>query len=327
MFGRFVDWILLIGSLVGLAVAGWWTVYAAPNNAGNLEKQLQVEAETALLEGGHDWVSIVMDGQHARISGPSPNFEAEEAVVASLGGGHLLGGGITKITSDVTSAPPIAPYIFTAEQDPETGQILLSGHVPSRAVLDEIVTRAEKVAEGRVDMQLKIGSGEPLGEWNKVVLAGLDAFKTLNHGQLKLEDSDVYLSGQSQEGSIDTQPFTAFTGTNGPYDLHLDVRGPALWSARLEDDVLTLSGIVANETQRDELVTQAQEYFSGEVRDDMRIEAGGADAWLETVRALLPGFADFQSGMLSFAPESDGFTVSGKARGSVQKTLWKVIIR
>ena len=129
MFGRLVDWILLTGSLIGLALTGWWTVYATPNSAENLQNILQLQAENALSEDGHDWARVAMDGQHARLSGQSPNVEAVDELIASLGGGRLLTGPITKLTSDIASAPPISPYVFEAENSKDG--LILRGHVPA----------------------------------------------------------------------------------------------------------------------------------------------------------------------------------------------------
>jgi len=69
MYGRFVDWILLVVSFVGLAVTGWWTVYAGPNSAQNLQSNLQEQVDSALETGGHDWASVRMDGQRAVVTG------------------------------------------------------------------------------------------------------------------------------------------------------------------------------------------------------------------------------------------------------------------
>lgn len=97
MFGRFVDWILLIGALAGLMLTAWWTVMAAPNNIASLQQQLQTHADIILRESRYDWASVKMVGQHAYVSGQAPDEESLEALIARLGGENLLMGPITKI--------------------------------------------------------------------------------------------------------------------------------------------------------------------------------------------------------------------------------------
>ena len=54
MVGRFVDWILVIASLLGIAAVAWWAIYGGPNSAVNLENMLQKQSNATLQEGGHN---------------------------------------------------------------------------------------------------------------------------------------------------------------------------------------------------------------------------------------------------------------------------------
>lgn len=321
MYGRFVDLTLLFGSLTGLAITGWWTVYAGPNNAASLQEQLQKQAEMALREGGHEWASVTMNGQLAHLTGQTPNFEGLEAATASLGGARPLWGAVTKITTDVTSAPPVAPYVFNAEKDEESGRVLLRGYVPDSLARAEILAKAEDIAPGRVDNQLQIGSGEPLGAWKDLVLAGLTQLGGLKGGALALEDSVLSLSGRAASVDFETDALAVFNAFGRSFETRLDIAGPALWTARHSGDVLTLSGRLGDQAQKDAMLALARAHFNGVVQDDMRLEPGLEDDWLETANSLLPGFADFQSGSMSFAPDAGGFSVRGYARGSVQTYL------
>lgn len=319
MFGRLVDWILLVGAIIGLMFTGWWTVYAAPNSAENLENILQVQTQSKLINAGHDWVNVAMDGQKATLTGQAPSVEAVEAVITRLGGDQLVMGPITKITSNITSAPPISPYVFVAEESGDT--LTLQGYVPSAAIRREILTEAEALYPGGVSNQLKIGTGEPLGPWKEVAVTGVKLIAPLENGRFALTNSQIQISGKSETGTLDPAPFTAFLDPTDIYTLETDIRGPALWEARFEENTLTLAGRVASQARRSNLVALAKENFDGPVLDQMQIAAGTVDDWSETAGSLLPGLADFQSGKLVFAPEENGFLVEGVASGSVQTYL------
>lgn len=324
MFGRLVDWIVLAGSLTGLALTGAWTVYGAPNSADNLQNILQLQAENVLSEGGHDWAQVTMDGQHARLTGQSPNVEAVDELIASFGGGQLLTGPITRLTSDIVSAPPISPYVFEAENSKD--RLILRGHVPSRLIKDVILAEAETLRPGNVDDQLRIGTGQPLEAWKETVIAGLKTVEPLHDGHFKLIDSDIYLSGEADSGQAGASLLSAYVEPIGAYSLQTDIRGPALWEARLEETGLVLQGGVSSETQKTDLLSIAQSNFRGSVRDDMRIIADAPEGWDETAKSLLPEFANFQSGRLRFSPEQNGFLVEGRASGSVQAYLQEDMI-
>ncbi len=324
MFGRLVDWIVLISSLIGLALTGWWTIYAAPNSAENIQNILQLQAENVLSEDGHDWAAVTMEGQHARVSGQSPNIEAVDELIASFSGGRLFLGPITRITSDIASAPPISPYVFEGED--KKGKLILRGHVPSRAIKDEILKEAEALYPGNVDDQLAIGTGQPLGPWKEAASASLQVLAGMSDGQFKLVDSDIFLSGQSETGQTELEILSAYVAPRGQYRLQADIRGPAFWEARLENEMLVLKGTVSREAQKTNLLTTAQTHFSGPVKDEMQIIAGATEGWVETANSLLPQFAAFQSGKLRFSPEENRFTVEGLASGSVQEYLQKDMV-
>ena len=319
MFGRLVDWTLSIGSLIGLSVTAWWTLYAGPNAPEHLQNMLQEEAQLRLQTEGQEWATVRLDGQHAFVSGQSPTFEATEAVIGLLNA-NLIFGGITNVTSEIVSAPPISPYVLEASLSP-TGELKLTGHAPTKATLDAILVRAEDIAPSKVVTTLKIGSGEPLGPWEKIALQGLGQLGALDEGQLKLRDSSLSLDGQTFQLGTRAQVSEALKVLPAPYTSTVEIAGPGLWSVRHQEGALVLSGQIDDEDTRAAVMEIAQANFAGPVRDEMRIGSGNYEDWLVTVQSAMPQFARFDSGAMIFAPEEGGFLVRGSAAESTLSYL------
>jgi len=261
-----------------------------------------------------------MDGQRAVVSGAAPSYEATEAVLLELGEINPFFTAITKVTSEISSAPPISPFVFKAERS-AGGQISLSGHVPNQDALDTLLKRAQELAPGQVVNQLRIGTGEPLGPWKKTVLEALDQISRLETGRFELVDSDLKLSGVAKDDQVRADVLQALGVLDAPYKAELAIDGPSHWSLRHEGGQLVASGQVASESVRAEVLALVSEYYDGPVRDEMRIGGGDYRAWLSPIRSIMPHFAKFTEGEISFAPAQGRYLVRGTTTRSVQTYL------
>lgn len=317
MIGRIVDWIFAVGGLLGLAATGWWTIYAGPNNAQVLQAELQDRAEKALAASDNDWAFVRVNGQHAIISGNSPTYETSRAAIDAIAtvGDNPIFGPITKISSETASAPPISPYVWGAKRM-QDDTIVLTGHVPSHAILKEIERKASGLTAGAVQNELRVGSGEPLGPWRDVALTGLSQLALMDTGEVRLVDSRLFVNGTATQNGARAQILKAVENLESPYRSEADVQGANLWSARHEDGVLILSGVVPTAVEKTRLVSVAQASYGGEVRDEMEIGPGQFDDWQRTVAAALPHFASFDSGLMGFSPRGGGFVIRGEAAQS-----------
>ena len=116
VFIRLLDWLLALGSLAGLALIGWWSVYQSPHNAETLEADLKSSVEQKLIADGHSWAKVEMFGQRAVISGSAPAesaFDAaRESVLTADGQGGLFLGGVTVVQDASEAAEPISPFTW-----------------------------------------------------------------------------------------------------------------------------------------------------------------------------------------------------------------------
>jgi len=319
MSGRLVDWTLVVLGLAGLAGVTWWALYGGPKSAENLQNELQIEAETALVDGGHSWASVRVEGQRAVVTGDSPSYDSVDAaiadVISSTGQGGLFFGGITQVTENVQAAKPVSPYVWSAKRTVD-GPLILSGYVPSRQVLNGLLADAEAIAPGEVQNELQLGTGEPFGDWAETARKSLLFLDLLERGQIEFEDSRITLKGVAPTLQVRDTVVREFSAIEDPYKTTAEVRSAGRWRARHSDTGLLISGSVSSQSERNEINALANEYYSGRVLDDMVVMASDTEDWLVPLRSALPHFARFQSGELAFVPSDGGFYIEGQAADS-----------
>ena len=319
MFVRLLDWLIALGSLAGLALVGWWSVYQSPHNAVRLQADLQTAVQQKLNEDGHSWAKVAMYGQRAVLSGQAPAdaaFEAaRESTLTAAGGGGLVFGGVTVVENASEAAPPINPYTWSAVKTADA-RIVLGGYVPSDAIRQKIIEDAEAIAPGQVKDQMKFGAGVPSGNWQGVARLGLRQLGLLDAGQAELVNNRLAVRGVAMSDAAKAEVIADVANIVAPFESTTDIRGSSLWSARHDRGSLILSGRVASQAEQSEIVSIAMKYFAGDVVDNMEIDTLDHKDWVDGVRLGLPHFTKFKSGEMAFEPEGEGFIFGGEASGS-----------
>lgn len=321
---RILDYLLALIALGGLAALGWWGINLSPQGAQPLQSTLQTETQAALKTAGIEWASVEMQGQRAIITGEAPSQdalrEAADIILTSTGKGGLIFGGVTVIESRATMAPPVSPFVWIATKT-EDERIILSGYVPGTAIRQAILADAEKIAPGRVEDRMSLATGAGEGNWQGVARLGLEQLGLLDGGEARLTDYVLSVRGVAMDDAIRAQVSAAVANVAAPYKGDPDIKGASLWAARLGAGSLVLTGKVASEQERREILNIAGDYYSGKVRDEMIVNTLDYQGWMDGVRLGLPHFAKFKTGQMGFDPEGEGFTFSGEASGSTLQYL------
>lgn len=324
MFIRLLDWLIAFGSLAGLALIGWWSVYQSPHNATALEAKLKSAAEEKLIADGHSWAKVEMFGQRAVITGFAPAesaFEAaRESVLTADGQGGLLFGGVTIVQDASEAAEPISPFSWTATKLSD-GRIILDDYVPNEAIRRAILADAEALAPGKVEDRLKFAAGAPNGNWQGVARMGLKQLGLLDSGRAELTDSRLSVSGVAMSDAAKAEIIADVANIAAPFESSANIKGTSLWSARHGDGKLILAGRVASAADKSEIGAIASRFFAGDVIDEMTVEDLEYKDWIDGVQLGLPHFAKFESGEMGFEPEGEGFTFQGEASGSTLSYL------
>ena len=206
---RLLDHLFALVSLAGLVAMGWWGVYQSPQNAANLQMELQQKTTAALKAAGHDWAIVTMDGQRAILSGKAPTTDAVRdaalTILTADGQGGLIFGGVTQVESVADDAPPVSPFVWHAEKTPE-GALVLSGHVPSRA----------------------IRKGAPVVNWQGIARLGLHQLASLDSGDVTLEDTRLRVNGVASDKAVREAVTTEVANIAAPFQGQPLVRGASL---------------------------------------------------------------------------------------------------
>ena len=196
------------------------------------------------------------------------------------------------------------------------GQIILAGYVPSEAIRQKIVEDAEQIAPGKVDDRMEFGAGAPAGNWQGVARLGVRQLGLLDAGQAEFVDSRLAVRGVAMSDAAKAEVIADVANIVAPFESIADIRGSSLWSARHDKGSLILSGRVANEAERTEIVAIASNYFAGDLFDEMEVSSHDHQGWIDGVRLGLPHFSKFESGEMAFEPDDGGFIFEGEASGS-----------
>jgi OOP family OmpA-OmpF porin len=319
----------------GLVLLGFITTAGDSDyhlNATQLEAKLQGKAQTALDAAGLTWASVTMDGQRATITGTAPTSEAvteaERIVLGAAGSGGQLWGGVIGVSSDVTEGPKLAvmsPYVWRAIKTVDDKFILVGG-VPDDAVRADLKTYADGVAT-TVEDRTELAAGVPRGGWSDVASYGMEQLALLDSGEVRLDDTVLTLSGMSADDTKRAQATAAIADLKSPWSGVANITGPSFWMAEHSGDTLILSGNVETEADKAEISGIAAQYYSGEVRDEMTVQASTNEGWTQGVRLGLPHFSQFETGKMAFEPEGDGFTFDGEASPSTLAFLREDMVK
>lgn len=312
-FDRPIFWI----GVTGLILTGLITVWFGPRSHANTEDQVESAASAALAAGGHDWATAKAYGQRVALSGQAPDEqslqEASNAVMAALGSGGVLRGGVTKVTSrGVDVVPMVSSFAWGAIR--EGRQITLEGVAPDRQSLDAIETAARDLfGASNVISRMSLAGGAPAQvDWSMAATESLAALNKLDRGSAELTNNRLVLTGQTASEETAQSVQTSLEALNAGVTITTFISGPAEWTASLGNGELDFSGTVADEETRGALAEIARSAFDEQFADTSRV--GAAGAWGPRIRLALPHFARFQSGQISVL--DDRIRISGRAPAS-----------
>jgi len=336
---RLLDYLTGIAALLGLPFIAWWGVNQSPQSAGMLEARLQARAMVALQASGIDWAGVGMDGQTAILTGAAPSedavAEAARIVLRSSGRGGLILGGVSQVRSEAVQAPPVRPYLWTAETS-SGGGLVLAGHVPSKAVRAQLILEAEAIARGPVEDRMVLASGAPAGNWQGIARLALAELAGLDKGRAQLSDHVLTVRGIAMDDGLRARVTRAISAVAAPFEGVALLQGAPLWSASWIEGELVLSGAVPAEADRRALVSLARRASGREVRDEMVVTDASVGDWVGAARAGLAHFARFSAGFMTFDAATGSLTFEGQAPASTLQFLsedmagfegrWRVVI-
>jgi OOP family OmpA-OmpF porin len=332
-------------SALGFGLLGAITVSGTSDfhqNANQLEATLQTKAQQTLEAGGFAWASIEMNGQRATIKGAPPSAEAaaaaEQAVLKTGGRGGALWGPIVSVSSaagdTVIIAPQpkpqeladqpiletVSPYVWRAVKSPD-GKLVYVGSAPDQETSDMLASHLAPAEGFEIDNRVEVAAGAPEGDWAGIAKFGLDQLQLLDSGEARLRDQELRLSGIAMDDAARIQVSAAVSNIAEPWTGIARITGPSLWKAEHVGNTLVLSGNAETADDKTEIANIANQYYDGEVVDQMTVASSQYDNWIDGVRVGLPHFTQFENGEMAFDPTDAGFKFEGEATPSTLQFL------
>ncbi|MCB0994771.1 MAG: OmpA family protein [Acidimicrobiales bacterium] len=216
----------------------------------------------------------------------------------------------------------------------ENGTLTLSGTVLSEAQRDTLVAAAgDAVGVDNVIDELEVSGLDPTVDGADAridaLAAVLGASSDATSLTATLSDTDLAVSGEvpDQDAADSLTAAVDASGTDAGLDATTDLAvpdieatGPTEVTATLEDGVLTLTGTVLSEAQRDDLVSAAAEAVGADnVVDELEISGlaeatPGADDRIADLASVLSAFSGLGSGTAELTDAALG--VTGTAAGA-----------
>ena len=227
-----------------------------------------------------------------RISGQALNPDDHEAALKALSAPPPSGGTLDSVK--IEPAPAAGDYTWSASVGP--GGITLSGYVPDAQTRASIVEAAKAIGpEWGVDDRMRFATGVPDGaDWQAGTAQALSILADLAEGTVSIRGRVVDVSGQARDGaafrSIETSLSDGMPGglVPGTSDIGVAAVSPFEWTAKRDDDGLTLTGYIPSETVRARVLEIARLKFGAlPVIDHQTIAAGAPDGFEEAALVSL----------------------------------------
>jgi OmpA-OmpF porin, OOP family len=283
----------------GLVPIALFSAVAAMDIRGRVESDLAKRTTEALQNANLGWAKVQFNGRDGIVSGQAED-ETEPGKAIQLASNIS---GVRIFDGQAELLRRISPYTWSATH--RDNKLVVSGFVPNEKAHKAVLAAAKsQFPKTEIEDKLQLARGNPpLGEWTDGIKFGLKQLSALNSGRADLSDLDVSLSGEAPSSAVFKDVRTALT-TGLPKTLKLAadrVQAPSVspytWRAALAGNQVVLTGYVANDKARDELVSHAKKAFGKTaVVDRMEFASGTPEGWEKTALVSLNQLATLQEG-------------------------------
>jgi outer membrane protein OmpA-like peptidoglycan-associated protein len=311
--------------LVPIAILTWLAILL---QQPGIEAELAQQTKQALDTAGLNWARVEFTGRDATLAGKAHDG-TEQSKARSIAE-RVWGVRVLDDQSELIAKSDI--YRWAAKRDASTVQ--LTGHVPSAATRQDIITLAEATLPGqRIDDRMELSHGAPaLETWLAGVGFGLKQLAALKQGEVRLDDLGLSLEGEARDGAS-YRGIKSALATGLPRGVRLTkdavtapVARPYVWAAKYGANQLILSGHVPSERVREEVFQTAKASMPRvAIVDRMEIAAGAPQGFagaammaLKELARLEEGNAEIRDATLSFAGLANDDAAAESVRRNVR---------
>ncbi|HXE88351.1 MAG TPA: OmpA family protein [Hyphomicrobiaceae bacterium] len=319
------NWRRWLWGVIPLVCASVAAVYL---ERGVIEKDLTDRATQALAASGAYWAEVNFTGRDVALTGhaTADNEPPEaEAVLRKLWG-------VRQVNNGANLPPKVEPYLWQANRRGD--RVRLYGHVPNRGTRQIIVGMTNAALPGlEITDRTRIGRGvPPTDTWLAGVSFALKQLAALKKGEVRLEDLALTISGEAENAAEYRAVSAALKGglpkgiTLAGLQVAAPVVSPYTWSAQFAGGQLVLSGHVADDSAKSELLAAAAAAPAGTGVVDRLETARGAPAdFAGAAATLIRQIAKLQSGNAEM--KDTAVTVGGVAADEAQAQAVREALR
>ena len=187
------------GIVILAILALLWSLFTAPKNSASMGDDIR----NALSGAGYSETQVEMSGNVATLTGEAASEKTKSEI------GNLAANTKCSTCNDkktwhevknemtIKKAPALpsqSPYTFSAVKT-ENGQVVLNGYVESEEQRQRVLARANAAYSNVVDRKVRIATGAPNADWEKVLNQNIDDLKLLDTGRFTMEDANSVISG------------------------------------------------------------------------------------------------------------------------------------
>lgn len=318
------NWRRWLWGLIPLVMVSWVAVQV---ERGRIEQDLSERAGKALANIGAEWASIVFSGRDAELSGRAIQDtqppEAEQAVRSVWG--------IRAVDNKASLPPKVEPFLWSARR--RGNRIRLAGFVPNRATRQTIIGMINAALPGfDVVDRTKVARGVPPADtWLAGLSFALKQLASLKQGTVRFEDLALAISGEAEDAAGYRAVSAALKSglpkgiTLASAQITAPIASPFTWSAQFAGGQLVLSGHVAGEGAKSDLLAAAATSPGTNVVDRMEPAEGAPQGWATVAVAVVKELTRLQSGNAD--TKDAALTVSGVAADEAQAQSVRAALR
>ena len=232
-------WGIVILAIVSLL----WSLFTAPNRSASMGEDIR----NALNGAGYTQTQVDMSGNVATLTGEAASEKTKNEIGALAENTKCSKCEDKKtwhkVKNDINvkkapALPTQSPYTFSATKD-ENGRVILNGYVQNEDQRKRVLKRANDAYSSVVDRKVRIATGAPNADWEKVLNQNIDDLKLLDTGRFDMTDARYRITGMVNSEDVSTA-ITARASSFSGYDGTASITSPqvnavATCQAQLDD--------------------------------------------------------------------------------------------
>ena len=268
-------------------------VMAIVSMRSTIEADLLARTRDALKKAGIDWAELQTEVRDLKLAGKALD-EAEQAKAFKIVDETW---GTRSVINAATLIDKADKYVWNATKT--DNRVQLGGFVPSEKARAQVLAAVKAGMPGAtVQDGMKLARGAPaVDPWIAGIGFAAKQLGQLKAGKAELEQMALTVTGEAPSGAVLTAVKTALaTGLPRGVSLKQEaIKAPVIkpytWAAKLAGDQLVLTGYVASDKVRSDVVTAARQAApKAKVVDQMQLGEGAPADFVQAVTSALGGF-------------------------------------